>query len=68
MITLRTLGLWRGLNSFDLFQDRPAMQLYQPGARSRSRLCQYEDSAAKPTDQGAEKKQESESSNVKEEE
>ncbi|XP_052528878.1 regulator of nonsense transcripts 3B [Tympanuchus pallidicinctus] len=49
-------------------KDRPAMQLYQPGARSRSRLCQYEDSAAKSTDQGAEKKQESESSNVKEEE
>ncbi|KAM9373652.1 regulator of nonsense transcripts 3B [Phaethornis superciliosus] len=49
-------------------KDRPAMQLYQPGARSRSRLCQYEDSAAKPTDQGAEKKQESESSNMKEEE
>uniref|UniRef100_A0A8C2UB50 UPF3B regulator of nonsense mediated mRNA decay n=1 Tax=Coturnix japonica TaxID=93934 RepID=A0A8C2UB50_COTJA len=49
-------------------KDRPAMQLYQPGARSRSRLCQYEDSAAKSTDQGAEKKQESESSNVREEE
>ncbi|NP_001305391.2 regulator of nonsense transcripts 3B [Gallus gallus] len=49
-------------------KDRPAMQLYQPGARSRSRLCQYEDSAAKSTDQGAEKKQESESSNMKEEE
>lgn len=42
------------------------MQLYQPGARSRSRLCQYEDSAAKPTDQ--DKKQESETSNMKEEE
>ncbi|XP_021261823.1 regulator of nonsense transcripts 3B [Numida meleagris] len=49
-------------------KDRPAMQLYQPGARSRSRLCQYEDSAAKAADQGAEKKQESESSNTKEEE
>ncbi|KFW61713.1 Regulator of nonsense transcripts 3B, partial [Pygoscelis adeliae] len=49
-------------------KDRPAMQLYQPGARSRSRLCQYEDSAAKPTDQGADKKQESETSNTKEEE
>ncbi|NWU93970.1 REN3B protein, partial [Upupa epops] len=49
-------------------KDRPAMQLYQPGARSRSRLCQYEESAAKPTDQGAEKKQESEPSNTKEEE
>ncbi|KAF2975875.1 hypothetical protein EK904_008932 [Melospiza melodia maxima] len=39
-------------------KDRPAMQLYQPGARSRSRLCQYEDNAAKPPDQGVEKKQE----------
>ncbi|KAI6078114.1 Smg4-UPF3 domain-containing protein [Aix galericulata] len=48
-------------------KDRPAMQLYQPGARSRSRLCQYEDSAAKPTDQGVDKKQESETSNMKEE-
>ncbi|KAM6061204.1 regulator of nonsense transcripts 3B [Chlamydotis macqueenii] len=49
-------------------KDRPAMQLYQPGARSRSRLCQYEDSAAKSTDQGVDKKQESETSNTKEEE
>ncbi|XP_027500950.1 regulator of nonsense transcripts 3B, partial [Corapipo altera] len=49
-------------------KDRPAMQLYQPGARSRSRLCQYEDSAAKPTDQGVDKKQESETSHMKEEE
>ncbi|XP_064374269.1 regulator of nonsense transcripts 3B isoform X2 [Dromaius novaehollandiae] len=49
-------------------KDRPAMQLYQPGARSRSRLCQYEDNAAKPTDQGADKKTESETSNTKEEE
>lgn len=62
------MGLWKSLNSSDLFQDRPAMQLYQPGARSRSRLCQYEDSAAKPADQGADKKQESETSNTKEEE
>ncbi|NWH78916.1 REN3B protein, partial [Piaya cayana] len=49
-------------------KDRPAMQLYQPGARSRSRLCQYEDSAAKPMDQGADKKPESETSAAKEEE
>ncbi|NXJ61634.1 REN3B protein, partial [Rostratula benghalensis] len=50
-------------------KDRPAMQLYQPGARSRSRLCQYEESAAKPaTDQGGDKKAESETSNTKEEE
>ncbi|XP_074691312.1 regulator of nonsense transcripts 3B [Strix aluco] len=49
-------------------KDRPAMQLYQPGARSRSRLCQYEDSAVKPADQVADKKQEREISNTKEEE
>ncbi|NXO02075.1 REN3B protein, partial [Rhinopomastus cyanomelas] len=49
-------------------KDRPAMQLYQPGARSRSRLCQYEESAVKPTDQGPDKKQETEPSNTKEEE
>uniref|UniRef100_A0A8C3QCY0 UPF3 domain-containing protein n=1 Tax=Geospiza parvula TaxID=87175 RepID=A0A8C3QCY0_GEOPR len=49
-------------------KDRPAMQLYQPGARSRSRLCQYEDSAAKPPDQGVDKKHEGESSHTKEEE
>uniref|UniRef100_A0A8C0VFP1 UPF3B regulator of nonsense mediated mRNA decay n=1 Tax=Cyanistes caeruleus TaxID=156563 RepID=A0A8C0VFP1_CYACU len=49
-------------------KDRPAMQLYQPGARSRSRLCQYEDSAAKPPDQGVDKKQEGETSHTKEEE
>lgn len=49
-------------------KDRPAMQLYQPGARSRSRLCQYEDNAAKPPDQGVDKKQEGETSHTKEEE
>uniref|UniRef100_A0A8C3PND3 UPF3B regulator of nonsense mediated mRNA decay n=1 Tax=Calidris pygmaea TaxID=425635 RepID=A0A8C3PND3_9CHAR len=49
-------------------KDRPAMQLYQPGARSRSRLCQYEESAGKLADQGADKKPESETSNAKEEE
>ncbi|EMP35398.1 Regulator of nonsense transcripts 3B [Chelonia mydas] len=48
--------------------DRPAMQLYQPGVRSRSRLCPYEDIATKSADQGADKKQESETSNTKEEE
>ncbi|XP_075797113.1 regulator of nonsense transcripts 3B isoform X2 [Pelodiscus sinensis] len=48
-------------------KDRPAMQLYQPGARSRSRLCSYEDIATKSMDQGADK-QESETSNTKEEE
>ncbi|NXU56405.1 REN3B protein, partial [Turnix velox] len=49
-------------------KDRPAMQLYQPGARSRSRLCQYDESAAKPPEQGVDKKMECESSNMKEEE
>ncbi|XP_073217418.1 regulator of nonsense transcripts 3B isoform X2 [Lepidochelys kempii] len=49
-------------------KDRPAMQLYQPGVRSRSRLCPYEDIATKSADQGADKKQESETSNTKEEE
>ncbi|XP_053895478.1 regulator of nonsense transcripts 3B [Malaclemys terrapin pileata] len=48
-------------------KDRPAMQLYQPGVRSRSRLCPYEDMATKSVDQGADK-QESETSNTKEEE
>ncbi|XP_050820525.1 regulator of nonsense transcripts 3B [Gopherus flavomarginatus] len=48
-------------------KDRPAMQLYQPGVRSRSRLCPYEDIATKSVDQGADK-QESETSNTKEEE
>ncbi|RMC08114.1 hypothetical protein DUI87_15146 [Hirundo rustica rustica] len=42
------------------------MQLYQPGARSRSRLCQYEDSAAKPPDQGVDKKQEASNYNREE--
>ncbi|KAJ7310484.1 hypothetical protein JRQ81_007406 [Phrynocephalus forsythii] len=49
-------------------KDRPAMQLYQPGARSRSRLSAYDECAAKSPDQGAEKKQECETSNTKEEE
>ncbi|KAH0630865.1 hypothetical protein JD844_004175 [Phrynosoma platyrhinos] len=47
-------------------KDRPAMQLYQPGARSRSRLSAYDESSAKSPDQGAEKKQECETSNTKE--
>ncbi|XP_074863817.1 regulator of nonsense transcripts 3B [Carettochelys insculpta] len=49
-------------------KDRPAMQLYQPGARSRSRLCPYEDIATKSLDQGADKKQDNDTSNAKEEE
>ncbi|XP_060612014.2 regulator of nonsense transcripts 3B isoform X1 [Anolis sagrei] len=47
-------------------KDRPAMQLYQPGARSRSRLSAYDESPVKSPDQGAEKKPESEASNTKE--
>uniref|UniRef100_A0A8D0HBK0 UPF3B regulator of nonsense mediated mRNA decay n=1 Tax=Sphenodon punctatus TaxID=8508 RepID=A0A8D0HBK0_SPHPU len=49
-------------------KDRPAMQLYQPGARSRCRLSPYDDSPAKSADQGAERKPESETSNTQEEE
>ncbi|KAM6427312.1 regulator of nonsense transcripts 3B isoform 2-T2 [Liasis olivaceus] len=48
-------------------KDRPAMQLYQPGARSRSRLSAYDESSTKSSDQGADKKQECEASNLKEE-
>ncbi|XP_070616003.1 regulator of nonsense transcripts 3B isoform X1 [Erythrolamprus reginae] len=48
-------------------KDRPAMQLYQPGARSRSRLSAYDESSPKPYDQGADKKPECEASNLKEE-
>uniref|UniRef100_H9G7V6 UPF3B regulator of nonsense mediated mRNA decay n=1 Tax=Anolis carolinensis TaxID=28377 RepID=H9G7V6_ANOCA len=47
-------------------KDRPAMQLYQPGARSRSRLSAYDESPAKSPDQGAEKKPECEAGNAKE--
>ncbi|XP_066496095.1 regulator of nonsense transcripts 3B isoform X2 [Tiliqua scincoides] len=49
-------------------KDRPAMQLYQPGARSRSRLSAYDESSTKSPDQGVDKKQECETSNTKEEE
>ncbi|XP_028570931.2 regulator of nonsense transcripts 3B isoform X1 [Podarcis muralis] len=48
-------------------KDRPAMQLYQPGARNRSRLSGYDESSAKSPDQGVDKKQECETSNTKEE-
>ncbi|KAL7979497.1 hypothetical protein Chor_004655 [Crotalus horridus] len=48
-------------------KDRPAMQLYQPGGRSRSRLSAYDESSPKPSDQGADKKPECEASNLKEE-
>ncbi|XP_053328773.1 regulator of nonsense transcripts 3B [Spea bombifrons] len=47
-------------------KDRPAMQLYQPGGRSRSRLTQPEESPAKSADQTTEKKQESESNVTRE--
>lgn len=46
-------------------KDRPAMQLYQPGARSRSRLCPADDSI-KPGDSPVDKKQESGISHRKE--
>ncbi|XP_072286924.1 regulator of nonsense transcripts 3B [Pyxicephalus adspersus] len=42
-------------------KDRPAMQLYQPGARSRSRLTQCDESPAKSSDP-PEKKTEGETS------
>ncbi|KAM3827275.1 regulator of nonsense transcripts 3B isoform 2-T2 [Vipera latastei] len=48
-------------------KDRPAMQLYQPGGRSRSRLSAYDESSSKSSDQGADKKPECEASNLKEE-
>ncbi|XP_021105788.1 regulator of nonsense transcripts 3B isoform X3 [Heterocephalus glaber] len=46
-------------------KDRPAMQLYQPGARSRNRLCAPDDST-KSGDSAVEKKQESGISHRKE--
>ncbi|XP_066104739.1 regulator of nonsense transcripts 3B isoform X2 [Saccopteryx bilineata] len=46
-------------------KDRPAMQLYQPGARSRNRLGPADDSA-KPGESAIEKKQESGISHRKE--
>ncbi|XP_007951522.1 regulator of nonsense transcripts 3B [Orycteropus afer afer] len=46
-------------------KDRPAMQLYQPGARSRNRLCPADDST-KSADPTVEKKQESAISHRKE--
>ncbi|XP_044161252.1 regulator of nonsense transcripts 3B isoform X1 [Bufo gargarizans] len=49
-------------------KDRPAMQLYQPGARSRSRLTPCDESPAKSSDQTTEKKQESETSDTRKEE
>ncbi|KAG8448259.1 hypothetical protein GDO86_015376 [Hymenochirus boettgeri] len=47
-------------------KDRPAMQLYQPGARSRSRLTQCDESPAKAGDNTAEKNQEPDNSKVRE--
>ncbi|XP_037588281.1 regulator of nonsense transcripts 3B [Cebus imitator] len=46
-------------------KDRPAMQLYQPGARSRNRLCPPDDST-KSGDSAVERKQESGISHRKE--
>ncbi|XP_020012637.1 regulator of nonsense transcripts 3B isoform X2 [Castor canadensis] len=46
-------------------KDRPAMQLYQPGARSRNRLCPPDDST-KSGDSAIERKQESGISHRKE--
>ncbi|KAL1766357.1 regulator of nonsense transcripts 3B isoform X1 [Sigmodon hispidus] len=46
-------------------KDRPAMQLYQPGARSRNRLCLSDDNI-KPGDSPLDKKQESGISHRKE--
>lgn len=46
-------------------KDRPAMQLYQPGARSRNRLCPPDD-GTKSGDSAIEKKQESGISHRKE--
>uniref|UniRef100_A0A8C5N3N1 UPF3B regulator of nonsense mediated mRNA decay n=1 Tax=Leptobrachium leishanense TaxID=445787 RepID=A0A8C5N3N1_9ANUR len=48
-------------------KDRPAMQLYQPGARSRSRLNPSDESPTKSGDQATEKNQESEANDVQEE-
>ncbi|KAG9478453.1 hypothetical protein GDO78_013467 [Eleutherodactylus coqui] len=45
-------------------EDRPAMQLYQPGARSRSRLTQCDESPSKSSDPTSEKKQESETNDT----
>ncbi|XP_044538596.1 regulator of nonsense transcripts 3B [Gracilinanus agilis] len=49
-------------------KDRPAMQLYQPGARSRNRLGPYEDSSLKSAEPAPDKKQENENNSRKEEE
>ncbi|XP_006003920.1 regulator of nonsense transcripts 3B [Latimeria chalumnae] len=43
-------------------KDRPAMQLYQPGARSRSRLAQNIDCSGKLGEQAADKKESEEKS------
>nr|XP_033801426.1 regulator of nonsense transcripts 3B isoform X1 [Geotrypetes seraphini] len=49
-------------------KDRPAMQLYQPGVRSRGRIAHCEENAPKLAEQGADKKQECETHEIKEEE
>ncbi|XP_075691961.1 regulator of nonsense transcripts 3B isoform X2 [Rhinoderma darwinii] len=45
-------------------EDRPAMQFYQPGARSRSRLTPCDESPPKSNDQTTEQKQESETNDT----
>ncbi|KAH0513392.1 Regulator of nonsense transcripts 3B [Microtus ochrogaster] len=49
----------------DTLPDRPAMQLYQPGARSRNRLCPPDDNI-KSGDSPVDRKQESVISHRKE--
>ncbi|KAG8553588.1 hypothetical protein GDO81_003476 [Engystomops pustulosus] len=49
-------------------EDRPAMQLYQPGTRSRSRLTPCDESPVKSSDQTTEKTQESETNDAQKEE
>ncbi|KAG8553585.1 hypothetical protein GDO81_003476 [Engystomops pustulosus] len=49
-------------------KDRPAMQLYQPGTRSRSRLTPCDESPVKSSDQTTEKTQESETNDAQKEE
>ncbi|XP_053555172.1 regulator of nonsense transcripts 3B isoform X2 [Bombina bombina] len=45
-------------------KDRPAMQLYTPGARSRSRLTACDESPVKSSDQTTENKQECETNDL----
>ncbi|XP_030065487.1 regulator of nonsense transcripts 3B [Microcaecilia unicolor] len=49
-------------------KDRPAMQLYQPGVRSRSRIAHCEENTPKSEELGADRKEECETHEIKEEE